>query len=104
MAVNQNNVVTLSASSTNIPTGSYVQLVASSVIPTSRLVVVNTTSSIVKLAYGASGSETDLLAVLPSGMLSIDVGLNILPVGTRLALEAIGTAVTTGFVSVSLMP
>ncbi len=103
--VNQNNVQNLSASSTNIPTASYVQLVASTSINCSRIFVVNTTASIVKVAYGASGSETDLVSILPSGQAFIDLAsINILPLGTRIALEAVGSAATTGYVSVSLLP
>jgi len=100
---NNANVLSLSATSTNIPTSSYVQLSSSSPIPASKLVIVNTTSSIVTLGTGSSGSEVGLVAVLPSGMAVLQLGA-VLSSGTRLALEAIGSAASSGYVTVSLIP
>lgn len=104
MAVNQANVVSINASSTNITTSAYVTLSAAIPINTAKISVLNTTSSVIKLAYGVSGSETDFVAILPSSQLVIEVPLTFFSSGQRLALEALNTTASSGFVAVSLFP
>jgi len=101
MAVNQANVVSTAAV---IATGAYTQLVAATPITCTTMIIANTTTQVVKLAYGASGFETDLVAVAPGASVKVDIGLNVVPKGTRLALEAIGSATASGLVAVSLIP
>lgn len=105
MAANPNNVIRLSTSSTNVTTSAYVQLSASTPIGTAKLVITNNTSSTLSFATGASGSEVQLVAVLPTSQLVVDLGsINIMPAGTRLSVIAIDASATTGFITVSLMP
>lgn len=103
MATNQKNVVSI-AGSTPIATGAYSQLVAATPIPFSKALIANGTDTMIKLAYGAAGSETDYAAVGPGQTELVDVGLNVMQVGTRLAVEAVGAASTTGTYSVSMIP
>ena len=104
MAYSNANILSLDAASTNIDTGAYVQLSASTPIGTSKIVIVNTTSSIIALGIGASGSEVGLVAVGPSSTEEFYLGLNVMPQGVRLALSAISADATTGYVTVSLLP
>ena len=104
MAANPNNVISVNAASTNITTSAYVVLSASTPIPCTKILVVNTTTKIIKLAIGATGSEVDLIAA-PSGYpVLIDIGLNIMPRGSQINLEALDASAPTGFVAVSLIP
>lgn len=104
MSANQNNIVSINTASTSITTGAYVQLSSATPIPTSKISIINNTSSIIKLAYGASGSETDLVAVLKTSQVTIDLGLNVLPSGARLSLEALDATASAGFIAVALLP
>ena len=103
MAFSNANILSLNSASTNITTSAYVELSASSPIPTSKLVIMNKTSSIIALGTGASGSEIGLVATGPSLQTVVDLGA-VLPAGTRLALIAIDATASSGYVSVSLMP
>ena len=94
MAANPNNVISVNAASTNITTSAYVVLSASTPIPCTKILVV----------IGATGSEVDLIAA-PSGYpVLIDIGLNIMPRGSQINLEALDASATTGFLAVSLIP
>jgi hypothetical protein len=97
-------VLSINAATTNITTSGYVTLgtVSAGLIP-AAIVIVNNTSSIIKLAYGPSGSETDLVAILPTFMEIIPLTRHITG-GTRLALEAVDSNATTKYVVVSLIP
>ena len=97
------NILSLSASAVNIPTGSFVQMSAATPITTSQIVLVNTTSQIVIVAVGAAGSEVGLVAVAPSSQLLFQLG-TILPAGSRIALQAIGSSASSGYVTASLYP
>jgi hypothetical protein len=105
MAATALNVLSL-AGSTPIGTGAYVQLTAAggTPIPTTKLVIANGTNAQIQLAYGASSSEVALVAVAPTSSIVLDIGLNVLPVGVRLAVIALGSAASSGELSVSLMP
>lgn len=103
--VNHNAILSINTASTSITTGAYVQLTASIVKTSSRLLIVNGSSSIIKVAYGASGSETDIVAVGASGQIYIDLqSINIASAGTRIALEAVDATASSGWIVVSLLP
>jgi hypothetical protein len=103
-AVNTANVLSINTATTNITTGAYVTLgsISASFAP-SQIVVVNTTAQVVKLAFGAAGSETDFISILPSGMEVIRLERHFMA-GTRLSLEAVSATASSGFVSISLVP
>lgn len=103
MAVSNANTLSLNAASTNIPTGSYVQLSASCPIASANLIVVNTTTSTIRIGLGASGNEVAVVAVGPSSTSRIVLQNLLLQAGTRVALEAVDTAATSGYVVVSLL-
>lgn len=102
-AVNTSNVVNLNTASTNVTTSAYVTLSAAIPINASALVLVNGTSSVIKLAYGASGSETDFVSIGGSATLYLQLVRHI-PSGARLAVEAVSGTASTGYISVSLVP
>lgn len=105
MAANNANILSLNAATTNIPAGSYVQLSPATPIACSMIHIVNNTSSTVILGQGASGSEVGMIAVRPTDQVLLSpLSLNSLPAGARLALSALDTAATTGYVAVSLIP
>jgi hypothetical protein len=101
---NTANVISLNTATTNVTTSSYVTLVSSLPIVPSQIVIVNATSSVIKLAYGASGSETDFVSVSGSSTIIIDQLSRHLTMGVRLAVEAISASASSGYVSVSLIP
>lgn len=99
---NTANVLSINTASTSITTGAYVQLTASSPIPTSSLVIANTTTSILKFAIGASGSEVDYAPIPQSSYLVLPLN-KLLPAGTRISLEAISATASSGYVSIGLL-
>jgi len=103
MAANHTNVVTI-AGSTPITTSAYVELVSALPIPISKMVIANSTDTDIRLAYGADGDEIDYVAVGTGETLIVPIGLNIILVGTRLAVEAIGADSTQGNFTVSFLP
>ena len=96
--------MTNACASTNITNSAYVALIASTPIPCSKMAICNTSAQPITVAIGAAGSEVDLVTVGPALALVIDIGLNICPAGSRVALESAGATASTGFVSVSLIP
>lgn len=103
MAASNLNVLSLDASSTPITTA-YVTFAAATPIPCTTMSIWNGTSSIIRIGTGVSGSEIGLVAVGPSQTVTFNVGLNVVPKGTRLAIEAVDTGTTTKFVTVTLLP
>ncbi len=105
MAATNLNVLTLPGS-TPIATGAFTQLTASGGTPIwfSKMLIANSTNTDIRLSFGASGSEVGFCVVGPGQTESLDVGLNIMPPGTRLAVEAVGAASSSGNYTVSLLP
>jgi hypothetical protein len=105
MAFSNANILTINTSSTNIGTSSYVQLSASIPIGTCRIVLANATTSLLILGYGASGSETGYVCIGGGATLQVDVpSTAIMPKGTRLALIAVDSTASSGYVTVTLLP
>lgn len=98
-----NNILVINTGSTSITTGAFVQLSASTPIPSTNLVIANGTSSIIKVATGASSSEVSLISVGGSSTLSIKLG-KALPAATRISLEAVDATASSGYITVSLLP
>ena len=103
MAVTNTNILTI-AGSTPISTSVFSQLVAATPINCTKMVLANSTDTDIQLSYGASGSEVGLVVVGTLETIVVDIGLNIIPAGTRLAVEAVGTASTKGNFTASLIP
>lgn len=80
--------------STNVTTGAYVQLVASTGAATTRLRIFDSSGSAMILATGAALSEVDQLYIPPGGFDS-PVELNI-AAGVRVSLKALDTAASVG--------
>lgn len=89
--------VDIVASSTNIPTSSYVQLcaAASVTIPTTTMQCYNSTTQILQLGIGGSGVEVAIPYILGPTAFMYTTHLSF-GAGTRIAVKAIGTAATTG--------
>ena len=102
-AVNTANILSLNTATTNVTTGAYVALSTSLPFGPSQIVVLNNTSSVIKLAYGASGSETDFISVLPSFQIVVPLNRHLVQ-GVRLSVEAVSATASTGYISVSLIP
>ena len=105
MAANPNNIVSLNTASTNVTTGAYVTLAAATPISTAKILAFNGTSSIIKIAVGAAGNEVDLIALLPTSQVVIELGsINVIPVGSRLSVEALDATASSKYVGVALLP
>lgn len=103
-ATNTANVATLNTASTNVTTGAFVTLMASSAVVASKIVVANASTSVIKISYGIAGSETDLLAVGGS-VTSIQIQSGVpFAIGTRFAVEAISATASSGYITLSLIP
>lgn len=103
MAASNANILSINTASTSITTGAYVQLSVSTPIVTTKLHIVNNTSSIIKVGVGASGSEVGLLAVLASSQIMLQLDY-LLPLGSRISLEALDATASSGYIAVSLIP
>lgn len=86
-------------STTNVTTGAYVTLSSSTPSSTSNLVIVDTSTQLMKLAIGIAGSEIDLCAFQGNGSPVIVPAY--IPQGSRLSLKAISASATSGFNVVS---
>lgn len=102
-AVNTASVVNLNTASTSVTTGAYVTLSAAIPSAPSQLVIVNATASVIKFAYGVSGSEIDFVSVGASSTTVIENLVRHLPSGARLSVEAISATASSGYISVSLL-
>lgn len=92
-----NQTTTLDMNGTNIPTGSYVTLLAKTLNahPCSAIEIFNPSGSPMIIAYGDAGSEVVIpYTILPggtTGLLAAEI-----PRGSRIALKAYDAAVTSG--------
>lgn len=93
-------VYTLSYSSTNVPTSSYVTLAVSTAYAVSHIAISDTSGELVKLAIGPVGSEVDLCTCPISGTIVVP---SYIVAGQRLSLRAINANATTGYNVVSLL-
>lgn len=87
--------------STNVTTGAYVTLVASSPISVSKLQICDTSTKLLKIALGASGSEMDICTVQVSGCVVVPYYI---PAGSRLSIEAVDATASAGYNTLSFVP
>lgn len=84
----------LSYSSTNVTSGAWVQLIASTAATINQMKIFHSCGSGIELGTGAGGAEARKLLIPPGGFDS-DVNLAIAS-GTRIALRALSTTCSTG--------
>ena len=80
-------------SSTNVTTGAYVELIASTSGEINRLHIFDSSGEIMILATGAAASETDIFYIEPGGPGPVDVNI---PAGTRVSVRALSADATLG--------
>lgn len=100
MAVVTDRVNVLSYAGTNVTTGAYVTLIASTAKATAHLEITDTSTKILKLAIGAAGDEIDICSVPVSGTVVVPYWI---PKGTRISIKAIDATATTGYNVLSLL-
>ncbi len=93
-AVDTSLVNVFSYSSTNVTTSAYVQALASVPNNVGQLEVCDTSTKIVKIAKGASGSQVDLFTVWVSGCVVVPT---FILKGETLWLRAVDANATTGY-------
>lgn len=86
-------------SSTNITTGAYVELIASTSTTVSEIEINDTGGRWYYLATGAAASETDILLITPGGNGRIPVTI---AAGTRISIKAIDGTADAGYVGINL--
>ena len=114
MAANTSQIGYIAASSTNITSSAYVQIPfgTESANPNSypnlpisvkALQITDTTGKLIKIAFGPSGSQTDMYVVEPNG--SIVVSIYFQP-GVSLWAQALDSTnnASNGYIVVSLIP
>lgn len=100
-AANTTQVNVLSYASTNVTTGAYVTLVASSPVSAGRFQVCDTSTKLLKIATGAASSEIDAFTVQVSGCVIVPYYF---PAGTRFSIKAVDASATTGYNTLSFLP
>lgn len=94
---NKNVLATLDYSSTNVTNSAYVQLVASTALPTSKVYPFDSSGAVMILAVGGVGSEVDQLYIPPGGS---GAGYELaIPAGSRISLKVASFASNPNSVS-----
>lgn len=86
-------------SSTNVTTGAWVELIASTAGDINALFIFDSCGQTLELGTGAAASETRVL-IIPPGGIDGPVPLNI-PSGTRVAIKAISADCTSGEINIT---
>lgn len=94
-------VATHSYVATNVTTGAYVTLIASTAVASSYIEFCDTSGKVMKVATGSAGNEKDIATANVSGCIIVPYYI---PANTRLSLEAATQAATTGYGVLSLIP
>jgi hypothetical protein len=90
-------------SSTTITTAAYVQLVASTAVSCSQLVIFNSSSKAIVLALGAASSEANIqYDIPPSANILTTIPVRI-PSGLRLSAKAVAADATTGLLIINCL-
>jgi hypothetical protein len=90
----------LSYSGTNVTTSAYVTLDPAIAVSCSKIVIVDTSTQLMKLAVGAAGSEKDICTFQGNGNAVLIPAY--ISMGARLSLKAISANATSGYNTVSL--
>lgn len=86
-------------SSTNVTTGAYVQLLASTSAISKKFEVFDSSGETLVVAFGAAASEVDQFYIFPGGNGLVRYNI---PSGTRISIKAISATANTGEISVNL--
>jgi len=89
-----------SYSSGNVSTSAYTVLVASTPVSAGSLEICDTSTHLLKIATGKTGSELDVATVAVSGCVVIPIYI---PIGTQLNIKAIDASATTGFNTIAYL-
>lgn len=90
----------LSYSTNNVTTSAYVTVDASLSSSASGLIIVDTSTQLMKLAIGAAGSEVDI-AVFQGNGYPVQIPNKYIVIGTRIAVKAISGTASSGYLAVS---
>lgn len=85
--------------STNVTTGAYVQLIASTSGITNMVEVFDSSGETLVLAVGGSGSEVDQFYINPGGNGQIPLTI---PSGSRISIKAITATASVGYINLNL--
>lgn len=92
----------LNYSTTNVTTSAYTEVVHSLSSSFGKIEVLDTSGKIVKIAFGAAGSEVDYCTCPVSG--SIVIPLSFIAQGTRVSIKAVDANATSGYNIISFLP
>lgn len=84
---------------TNVTSGAYVQLFASTSAATSLMEIFDSSGQTLKIAFGAAASEVDQFLVFPGGNGPIAVKV---PVSTRVSIRAVTGSAVSGEIDINL--
>lgn len=87
-------------SSTNVTTGAYVQLLASTADIVNQINIFDSSGQTLVLAVGASGSEVDQIYITPGGNGTMNLGI---PVASRISVKAVSATANVGELDISLL-
>lgn len=85
---------------TNVTTGAYVELIASTTSDCTKMRIFDSSGQTLKIATGAAASEVDLFLVFPGGNEEIEVNI---PSGTRISIQAVSATAASGEISINLI-
>lgn len=87
-------------SSTNVTTGAYVQLIASTSDTTNQLYIFDSSGQTLFLAIGAAASEVNKAYIVPGGNGELNLTI---PSGSRVSVKAVSGNATSGELSITLL-
>lgn len=101
MTANTSQIIVLNYANTNVTSSAYVQLFLSTSISVSKLQISDSSGDIIKLAIGASGSQTDICTNAISATTVVPIYL---PAGTTIWVKSINqSTISSGYLTVSLL-
>lgn len=92
------NLARIDYSSTNVTTGAYVQLLASTSAAVKEVEIFDSSGQTLVLATGGIGSESDKVYIFPGGNGRIPLSIN---ASTRVAIKAVSATANAGEISVN---
>lgn len=86
--------------STNVTTGAYVELIASTASDISKMQIFDSSGQTLVIATGAAASEVDKFLIFPGGNGDVDVSISS---GTRISIKAVSATADVGEISINLI-